>query len=199
MKFEVVDKYANSNIQLPRRTTQLAAGYDMFVAEDTIIPPYHQQMQDLDIYYYNNYKNDTDPLTLDELAEMTKKAHARPTLVSTGVKIQLDRDKYLKLVARSSIPYKDWLVIANGTGTIDADYWNNPDNEGEIFFQLINLSPVPILLKKGDRIGQGIILPYYLVDDDNPNGVRKGGFGSTGSSTLSNNTLLGELNESAGT
>ena len=31
--------------------------------------------------------------------------------------------------------------MANGVGIIDADYYNNPDNEGEIFFQLINLSP----------------------------------------------------------
>lgn len=62
---------------------------------------------------------------------------------------------------------------------IDQDYYNNPDNEGEIYIQLINLSPYDIQIKKGDKIAQGIILPYLTVEDDNANGVRKGGFGST--------------------
>lgn len=62
---------------------------------------------------------------------------------------------------------------------IDADYYNNPDNEGHIFFQLINLSPYDILLHKGDKIGQGIILPYYTVENDAAAGERVGGFGST--------------------
>lgn len=62
---------------------------------------------------------------------------------------------------------------------IDADYYNNKDNEGEIFFQIINLSPYAIQIKKGDKIGQGIFLPYYKTDDDAAEGTREGGFGST--------------------
>lgn len=62
---------------------------------------------------------------------------------------------------------------------IDADYADNPDNEGEIFFQVINLSPVKIRLNKGDIIGQGIIKKYEITDDDAAEGERKGGFGST--------------------
>lgn len=62
---------------------------------------------------------------------------------------------------------------------IDADYYNNKDNEGEIFFQLINLSPFPIILHKGDIIGQGIIKSYEKIDEDNSINERKGGFGST--------------------
>ena len=62
---------------------------------------------------------------------------------------------------------------------IDADYYNNPDNEGEIFFQMINLSPYDIQLHKGDIIGQGIIKPYLTTEDDNASGKRVGGFGST--------------------
>ena len=69
--------------------------------------------------------------------------------------------------------------MANSIGIIDADYYNNPDNEGEIFFQMINLSPFPIQLRKGDRIGQGILKTYELVENDNAEGVRQGGFGST--------------------
>ena len=46
---------------------------------------------------------------------------------------------------------------------IDADYYNNPDNEGHIYFQIINLAPFDIVLRKGDAIGQGILKPYLTV------------------------------------
>lgn len=61
------------------------------------------------------------------------------------------------------------------------DYYNNPGNEGEIFFQLINMAPVPILLKKGDRIGQIIFKKFLTTNNDNlaPKKKRDGGFGST--------------------
>jgi dUTP pyrophosphatase len=62
---------------------------------------------------------------------------------------------------------------------IDRDYYNNSDNEGHIFFQIINLSPFPIILKKGDIIGQGIIKSYLKVENDDAAGERTGGFGST--------------------
>ena len=89
---------------------------------------------------------------------------------------------YLQLQVRSSLPLKHWLVLANGVGIIDRDYYNNPDNEGHIYFQLINLSPRDILLKKGDKIGQGIFLYYGTVSEDSPvKTERTGGFGSTGS------------------
>ena len=70
-------------------------------------------------------------------------------------------------------------MMANSVGIIDADYYNNPDNEGHIYFQLVNFSPLPIILKKGDAIGQGIIKPYLKTEDDIASGVRECGFGST--------------------
>lgn len=54
------------------------------------------------------------------------------------------------------------------------DYCDNPDNEGEIFFQLINMSPFPIILKKGEAIGQGIIKQYLTTNDDAASGLRSG-------------------------
>ena len=119
------------------------------------------------------------PMDLTEIAEVTKATLVRPTLVPTGVKCYLDPGTYLELSVRSSSPLKYWLVLANGVGIIDADYADNPDNEGEIFFQLINLSPVTITLRKGDIIGQGIIKSYLTTEDDNAEGERSGGFGST--------------------
>ena len=48
-----------------------------------------------------------------------------------------------------------------------------------LFFQVINMSPFDIYLKKGDIIGQGIIKRYEITDDDKAEGLRTGGFGST--------------------
>lgn len=119
------------------------------------------------------------PVTLDEMAALTKSTKAKPTLVPTGVKCRLDSGTYLELSVRSSCPLKYWLVMANSVGIIDADYYNNPDNEGHIYFQIINLSPFPVKLCKGDVIGQGIIKSYYTTEDDQASGDRLGGFGST--------------------
>lgn len=85
---------------------------------------------------------------------------------------------------RSSCPLKYWIILANGVGIIDSDYVDNSDNEGHIYFQVINLSPFDIQLKKGDTIGQGIIRTYDLTDDDNSNAERTGGFGSTDNISL---------------
>jgi dUTP pyrophosphatase len=116
---------------------------------------------------------------LDEMSALTKSTKAKPTLVSTGMKCRLDKGTYLELAIRSSSPLKYWLILANGVGIIDEDYYNNPDNEGEIFFQIINLSPFPIKIQKGEIIGQGIIKPYLLAEGDAAAGQRTGGLGST--------------------
>jgi dUTP pyrophosphatase len=121
----------------------------------------------------------TETRTLKELATITKETKAKPSLVSTGMKCHMPKGYYLELSVRSSTPLKDWIILANGVGIIDADYYNNPDNEGEIFFQLINLSPFPIALHKGDIIGQGIIMPYVTTANDEAKETRTGGFGST--------------------
>ena len=173
-KFEKVLRFKEIDLPLPIRKTAQSAGYDFVVAEDIIIPPYVTQ--------HNNMllKNRIDvPLTLGEAAAAVKAANAKITLVSTGMKCQLEEGTYLELSVRSSCPLKHWLILGNSVGIIDADYYNNPDNEGEIFFQIINLAPFPIQLKRGDAIGQGIIKPYLTTENDNAAGERTGGFGST--------------------
>ena len=70
-------------------------------------------------------------------------------------------------------------MLANGVGIIDYDYYGNESNDGHIFFQIINFAPFRIELHKGDRIGQGIILPYCITEDDEAGGTRTGGLGST--------------------
>lgn len=176
IKFEKVSRFADADFNLPVRKTKNSAGYDFEVAEDIIIPPY--------VKHFRKLLGHADPehiQSLQDLATWTKEIKAKPTLVSTGVKCYLDEGYYLELSVRSSTPLKYWLILANGVGIIDADYADNTDNEGEIFFQLINLSPFPIQLKRGDIIGQGIIKRYEITDNDKAEGKRTGGFGSTNS------------------
>ena len=175
MKFEKVSRLAAADFNLPVRKTKNSAGYDFEVAEDIRIPTHTHQLLDMAKFS----PQPIEAYTLEEMAQLTKRTKTKPTLVSTGVKCQLDEGYYLELSVRSSTPLKYWLVLANSVGIIDADYYNNPDNEGEIFFQVINFSPFPIQLKRGDIIGQGIIKKYEVIDDDCAEGERTGGFGST--------------------
>jgi dUTP pyrophosphatase len=176
-KFEKVSKYSNVDIAMPKRKTADSAGYDMVAAEDIVIPPYTYLMNE--IVSYVGISNIDSPVTLDEMKDITKAADAKPTLIPTGMKCKLDPNTYLELSVRSSCPLKHWLILANSVGIIDADYYNNEDNEGHIMFQVINLSPLPIIIKKGEAIGQGIIKSYQKTEDDVTGGVRKSGFGST--------------------
>lgn len=177
-KFEFVSKYADAGLPLPSRKTADSAGYDLVAAEDIIIPSIYNMIEDV----LENLATEVKPdeyISLENLGDITKQANYRPTLVSTGVKCKLDPGTYLELSVRSSTPLKYWLILANGVGVIDKDYYNNPSNEGEIYLQIMNLSPFNVLIKKGEAIGQGIIKPYLTTEDDDASGERIGGFGST--------------------
>ena len=175
-KFEKVSRFADVDIAMPVRKTAQAAGYDMVAAEDVIIPPYDALFATM---LAETCTLDNEPMTIDEVAALTKRLKTKPTLVSTGMKCKLAEGAYLELSVRSSTPLKHWLIMANSIGIIDADYRDNPDNEGEIFFQLYNMTPFPIKIQKGEAIGQGIIKTFGITEDDKAEGFRTGGFGST--------------------
>lgn len=122
---------------------------------------------------------------------LVKAGTMKPVLVPTGIKAKLERDQVLILANRSSNALKRGLIVPNGVGVIDADYYNNPDNEGEIMGMFINVGDKDYTIKQGDRIMQGIITAYSTVEGDKPATIeRKGGFGSTGKEnveTLSTN------------
>lgn len=103
-----------------------------------------------------------------------------PTLVPTGIKAYMKDNEFLMLVNRSSNPKKKKLVIPNSVGIIDADYVDNPDNEGEMMFAFYNLSNETVVIEAGEKIGQGIFMEYKTVYNDKAEGERTGGFGSTG-------------------
>lgn len=174
--FEKVSKYADADLTMPVRKTSQSAGYDMVSAEDYVIPSLPLMCEEAKLLWPVEAD---EYVTLEQIADFTKKIGFRPTLVSTGMKCKLDPGYWLQLSVRSSSPLKYWLMLGNGIGVIDADYYNNPDNEGEIFFQIYNLSPFNIKIKKGDAIGQATILPYGVTSDDVAMGERTGGFGST--------------------
>ena len=88
-------------------------------------------------------------------------------------------NEYLMLVNRSSNPGKKGLILANSVGVVDKDYYENEDNDGHIMFAFYNIKDEDIEIKKGDRIGQAIFTPYLTTDNDNAEGERNGGFGST--------------------
>lgn len=105
------------------------------------------------------------------------------TRVMTGVKCELMSNQVLILANRSSNPSKKGLVLINGIGVIDADYYGNPDNDGEMGFEFYNIFDEDVVIKKGERLGQGIIMKFDKTEDDyvsNPYKTRVGGFGSTG-------------------
>ena len=103
----------------------------------------------------------------------------KPTLVKTGIKAYMQDNEYLMLVNRSSNPGKKGLVLANSIGVVDKDYYGNEDNDGNIMFAFYNIKDENIEIKKGECIGQGIFQKYLVTDDDNAQGERVGGFGST--------------------
>ena len=102
-----------------------------------------------------------------------------PTLIPTGIKAYMEDDEVLYLYNRSSNPKKKGLVLANSVGVIDADYYENPDNDGHIMFAFFNFKDEDVEIKKGDAIGQGVFMKYLLVDNDDVTNERTGGFGST--------------------
>lgn len=105
----------------------------------------------------------------------------RATLVPTGVKAFMQHDEYLQIFARSSIPVNLGLIMSNGVGIVDADYYNNPKNEGHIMIEFTNLTNKHIMIEKGTRIAQGIFNKVLPVTHGVrlKNDTRNGGFGST--------------------
>ena len=59
-------------------------------------------------------------------------------IVPTGLKAYMENDEYLAIHIRSGIGIKHGIMLANNTGIIDSDYYNNEDNEGHIMCALYN-------------------------------------------------------------
>lgn len=154
--FEVCKGFEGRGVQLPTQATIGSAGYDFYCVEDTII----------------------DPMFSFSILGQTP-IYNKPTLVATGVKAYMKQDEVLELYIRSSAALKQGLILANGAGIVDASYYSNSDNDGHIMFMLQNTTPFPIMIKRGERVGQGIFKNYLKADEGNSKEERTGGFGST--------------------
>ena len=164
-KFEIISKkqfekdFADfpevkyENLRLPKRATTGSAGYDFY-----------------------------SPISF-------KLAPGSTIKIPTGIRVILPKDKFLLMAPRSGLGFKYRLQLDNTVGIIDSDY-SNSDNEGHIWIKITNNSNVDSILgmftsgislnlNAGEAVVQGIILKYEVTDDDDADGVRNGGFGST--------------------
>ena len=129
-------------------------------------------------------------------------------MIWTDIKASMPQGEMLMADVTSSMGGKQDLMLANTIGIIDADYYSNPSNDGNIGICLRNLKPsmrydgvsvilmedgnhidVPVItplfeentvvIKKGQKIGQVIFVEYKPASNCNSENERKGGWGST--------------------
>lgn len=96
----------------------------------------------------------------------------------TNVKAYMGETECLILNVRSSQGGK--VMLANTQGWIDADYYENENNDGNIGIFLKNIGEEDYIIKRGDKIAQGAFFNFLVADNGNTENVRTGGFGSTG-------------------
>ena len=97
----------------------------------------------------------------------------------TDVKANMNGNNVLLLQIRSSMGGK-W-ELNNIQGIVDADYFENENNDGNIGIFLKNISNETQTINKGDKICQGMFTYYLTAVDDEPISKKRiGGFGSSG-------------------
>ena len=100
--------------------------------------------------------------------------------IPTGIRVSINDSWFLAIFPRSGLGFKYRLQLNNTVGIIDSDYYYS-DNEGHIFIKITNDSNENkiIELKKGQGFAQGIFMQFGIVEGDETNNKRNGGFGST--------------------
>lgn len=106
---------------------------------------------------------------------------AQKTLLFTDVKAYMQEGEVLELYIRSSLAVKKGIMLSNNVGIVDASYYNNEGNDGNIGIALVNTSGKAVTLAKGERVAQGIFKSFLVADEDETlNEERTGGIGSSG-------------------
>lgn len=162
--FEVCKGFEDKDITLPIRKTKNSVGYDIEAAEETVIPSMWKTIFE-NVKKFISGNHEYEPI--------------KPTLVKTGIKAYFQEDEALFLANRSSHPIKKGLILANSIGIIECDYYNNPDNDGQLLYAYYNFFPTDTVVKKHEPIGQAYFQKFLITDDDKATGERTGGFGST--------------------
>ena len=182
-----------TEIPLPKRSTVRSAGYDISIIHPIVFDLIKNANMDLETAWKEVVKTHKETFYLPE--------NKVNYLFPTGLKVQIpdNTQEFLAIFIRSSVGVKQGIKLSNQTAIIDADYYNNKDNEGHILIPLDiplrnNPGQEPSLFLEPEyvqsryltfdgptmRICQGIFLPYAITNDDRANGERVGGLGSTG-------------------
>ena len=164
-----------SNIEkyMPRRSTVDSAGYDFFM-------PYSIAVTRRRVTYVpTGFKwNPSDSRISVLREEWHNQQYPDRTHSERNMGLKVSNQVFLALYPRSSYGMKYGFRLLNTTGIIDADYYNNEDNEGHIIVAFTTSSDIQI--KAGDKFCQGIIQPYFISTGEiEVNTVRSGGMGST--------------------
>ena len=163
-------------LRLPRRATAGSAGYDFFTTADVLLRPGETAKIPTGIR-----ARIADGWFLAILpAEFTLKP-SETVKIPTGIRVEMQPEWVLKCYPRSGLGFKYRLQLNNTVGVVDSDYYRS-DNEGHIFVKITNDSKEGKILElpAGSGFAQGIFLPFGITEDDEAEGVRNGGFGSTG-------------------
>ncbi len=105
-------------------------------------------------------------------------APGEKALLPTGIRCEMTPGWVLLLFIRSSLGAKMGLRLSNSVGVIDSDY-AFADNEGHILVAL-TCGDRAVTLTAGQRICQGVLVPFGTAEEDIGFAERTGGFGSTG-------------------
>lgn len=100
-------------------------------------------------------------------------------LVPTGLVVEVPVGYFLAVIARSSLPIKKKLFVANSVGVIDSDYRGPTD---EVKIEVYNFSSEPVRITTGERIAQGLVLAAPPIEWDEvqeSSAPSRGGFGGT--------------------
>ena len=165
-------------IVMPIRSTPRSAGYDFYIPFGITCVPGVKYLIPTGIKADMHLKMWKVCMPTDAFfADMGPNALAeKQELVSN----ESDEGNFLALYPRSSLGFKYGFAMSNTVGIIDADYYNNPDNEGHI---MVGFTVDSILnLKAGDKFCQGILQSYHIMSptEETVAGKRTGGLGSTG-------------------
>lgn len=100
-------------------------------------------------------------------------------VIKTGIRCCIDPGWVLLICPRSSMGFKYSVSLVNTLAVIDSDYYYS-DNEGHIMIKLHNGGDKSMFVNEGDRFCQGMLVPFGITYDDDADGIRNGGMGSTG-------------------
>ena len=155
-EWELEEEYLS--LELPKRKTKQAAGYD----------------------FHSPFSFELKP--------------GESILIPSGVRAEIESDKYLAIYPRSSLGFKFRAQLDNSVAICDADYFK-ASNEGHIMIKISNCSfdkSRVLSVKRGEGYAQGIISPYYLTEDDDLDYkiTREGGIGSTNQKNAEQNTAI---------